>query len=93
MTDNCCGCRLCRYSRTVGLEIRRAKVNHQFQKVGRVLPVQTGIEVLLLFRLFQFLQQVALRFVSLSPRRRLAVGFDTFGRGVLSTSPRANVTE
>jgi len=47
---------------------QRPDVDHQLQQVRCVLPIQARVEVLLLFRFLQLLEQLALLFICLSPR-------------------------
>ena len=56
-----------------------ANVDHQFQQVGRVLPVQSRVEVLLLLGLFELLEQIVLLVLRAGPRRAGAVCLGSLG--------------
>lgn len=58
---------------------QRPNVDDQLQQVRCVLPIQARVEVLLLFRLLQLLEQLALLFICLSPWRSTIRRLDPFG--------------
>ena len=71
----------------LGVIQQRPNVDHQLQQVRRVLPVETRVKVLLLFRFLQFLEQLALLLIGLRPRCFCTRGFGPFRHGGLENQP------